>query len=493
MFFAFPLNNKPDWRNPPVLTLLLILINVIIFFGPQRSEEKAWERAAQFYRESRLLAEIEMPRYVEFLRQSGNAEKRQIADVVEKLHQRGEIERPLELMERDSVFQQRLESGSLLPPEDPRYAKWRELRSRYVALKGKPFTARWASNPADWNPASLITSVFLHGSVAHLLGNMLFLFVFGYTVEQTLGARRFLALYLLAGACGDLGDLLARWNSPGLGLGASGAISGLMAAYAVLYGKQRIRFFYQLLFYFDYVKAPAIILLPIWIAHEFLQQWLDGNGGVAYMAHAGGLLGGAALTWWYRRRNPEGTVVTAPAAPPEDKITPLRRKAEAALKEVRLDDACALYRQLTALQPDNREFVASYFNLAKREPGSDHFHRAFRRVMEVPANTDDHPAWLLECYRIYMATAQPPRLNGEQMGKLAFRFARNGHLAEGDRLYRLLAGREPSHQAIPGILLALLTAALKKSGQAAAQDYCDILKAEHATSPEARMAADLLR
>ena len=104
-----------------------------------------------------------------------------------------------------------------------------------------------------------------------------------YTVEQTLGTKRYLALYLLAGACGDLGDLLSRWNSPIIGLGASGAISGLMASYAVLYGRQRIRFFYQFLFYFDYVKAPAIILLPVWIGHEFLQQAINSEGGIAYI------------------------------------------------------------------------------------------------------------------------------------------------------------------------------------------------------------------
>jgi len=493
MFFAFPLNNKPDWSKPPVLTLLLILINVIIFFGPQRAEEKAWDAAADFYRDALILRTTEMPRYVEFLRQSANPEKRRMADLVEKSYARGEIHRPLQLLERDQDFQRLLANGSIIAPDDKHYARWQAQRAQFLALKGTPFTSRWASNPSDWSPWSLITSVFLHGSVSHLLGNMLFLFVFGYTVEQTLGAKRYLVLYLAAGACGDLGDLLARWNSVSLGLGASGAISGLMASYAVLYGRQRIRFFYQFLFYFDYVKAPAIILLPIWIAHEFFQQWFNNAGGVAYMAHAGGLLSGAALTYWYRHKNPAATVVASPAPPPPDKITPLRLKAEAALKAIQLDEARTLYQKLLALQPDNGEFANTYFNLAKREPASDHFHRAFRHVLKLPTTTEDRSSWVLECYRIYMSTAQPPRLSENQMGRLAFRFARDGYLSEADRLYRLLAGRAPAHESLPGVLLALLSATLKKSGPAAAQGYRELLEAQHSTSPEARMAADLLR
>ncbi|MBN8449323.1 MAG: rhomboid family intramembrane serine protease [Candidatus Accumulibacter sp.] len=90
-----------------------------------------------------------------------------------------------------------------------------------------------------------------------------------------------------------------------------------MAMYVSLYGRRRIRFFYQFLFYFDYVKAPAIILLPVWIAHELVQQQLDGQGGVAYMAHAGGFVTGALLIAWYRWRH-QVTTVDLPEAATDD-------------------------------------------------------------------------------------------------------------------------------------------------------------------------------
>ena len=91
---------------------------------------------------------------------------------------------------------------------------------------------------------------------------------------------------------------MATWayaGQGGLGLGASGAVSALMGMYAVLYRMRRIRFFYQFLVYFNYVTAPALLLLPAWIANELLQHWLGGRG-IAYMAHLGGLLTGGATT-----------------------------------------------------------------------------------------------------------------------------------------------------------------------------------------------------
>lgn len=107
-----------------------------------------------------------------------------------------------------------------------------------------------------------LTAAFLHASTGHLLGNMVFLFLFGFSVEPGPGRWRYLAFYLL-GAVG--GSLMAGWAYAGqgsYGLGASGAVSALMGMYAVLYRLRRVRFFYQLFFYFNYVTAPALLLLP---------------------------------------------------------------------------------------------------------------------------------------------------------------------------------------------------------------------------------------
>lgn len=492
MFFAIPLNNKLDWRRPPFITVLLVLLNFIVYFGPQRMESKALEQAANFYAESSILAKMEFPRYAEYLRQSGDPQQIKLAGAIESALKQGEIHGPLHAMESDKEFQKKLSSGLIFKSADEGYAEWKEQRSKYESLKGAPFTQRWASNPSDWSPVSLITSAFLHGSATHLIGNMIFLCLFGFTVEQTLGAKRFLALYLLSGACGDLGDLLARWGSTTIGLGASGAISGLMAAYAVLYGKQRIRFFYQLLFYFDYVKAPAIILLPAWIAHEFLQQLINSEGGIAYMAHAGGLISGAIVAYIFKKFNPQEVVVPQ-AKETENPADVLRERGNAALKALKLDEARNIFRKLVKLEPKNREFLNTYFNLAKTVPADEHFHRAFRYIVNCNLDDPESSKWIFDCYQAYVGTARPPRVTADIIARLTFRFARDGRLQEADRLLGMLISRDSGHAEIPNILLALLTYSIRQGHRRKAEEYQRVLNHQHGNSSQARMAEDLLR
>src|SRR5207253_3231721 len=133
----------------------------------------------------------------------------------------------------------------------------------------------------------------------HLLGNMLVLGVVGYIVEEVLGRRRYFAFYLLSGIASIALYWVCNRDSAVPALGASGAIAGVMGMYSVLFGLRRINFFYSLLVYFDIARAPAIVLLPVWLANEAYQLMVVG-GHVNYLAHIGGLLGGAALAWWYR-------------------------------------------------------------------------------------------------------------------------------------------------------------------------------------------------
>ena len=491
MFLVFPLNSKPDWRNPPWMTILLIVVNCIIYFGPQRSEEKAWEPAVDYYTKSDL-PKLEFPRYLDYLRHSGSRQRQALAEHVDEALKHGAPGYALHTMEGDRSFQDELHAGRIWKPDETDYAHWREQRLRFDRLKGPVFTARWASNPADWQPASLVTAAFLHGSVAHLIGNMVFLFVFGYTVEMALGRRRYLAFYLLAGAAGEVGDLLARWGSPGLGLGASGAIAGLMAMYAMLYGRQRIQFFYQLLFYFDYVKAPAIILLPVWIAHEFLQQWLNPEGGVAYMAHAGGLIGGALLLAWHKHYHPETKVPTA-KEPVSDGFVEEKAKAEALVKAMKLPEARDAYGRLIKIRPGDRDVLARYFNLAKLTPADEHFHRAARHVFALDGDDEPTNALVHECFQTYWGSAKPhPRITSEQLARLAIRFARAGRVADADRLGTALMKQDPAHQALPSVLLGLVHAELKRNGRDRAAEHGRSLALRFGASAEARIAKELL-
>ena len=487
MFLAFPLNSKPDWRNPPWATMLLILINCLIYFGPQRSEQLAWQGAAAFYLKSELPA-IELPRYAEYLQRADA----HAAERLQRARSAGATLFALRLMDNDVEFQRLLHTELIVRPDDERYSRWRQQRARFEVLKGPSFTHRWASNPADWQPITLITAAFLHGSAAHLIGNMIFLFAFGYTVEMALGRSRYLLFYLLAGAAGEVGDLAARWGSTVIGLGASGAISGLMAMYALLYGRRRIRFFYQFLFYFDYVKAPAIILLPVWIGHEFLQQWLNPEGGIAYMAHAGGLIGGALLAAGYKYRHPDATVPIVDESPVDAYVERLG-VAEEQVKVMQLDEARGSYAALSRERPSDRSVLQKYFNLANLTGAKDDLHAAAHRIFSLDGMDAATDTLLHDTFRAYWTAARPrPELSASEMSRLAIRFARLGQIVDAERLLRLQVSQNPGHANLPSVLLGLVRAEMARNGRARAAQFAAELTKGFPQAAEARIASDLL-
>lgn len=149
--------------------------------------------------------------------------------------------------------------------------------------------------------APLFTSMFLHGGWMHFLGNMLYLWVFGDNVEDWLGSLRFLLFYLVCGLLAALLQIAVHPGSPIPMIGASGAISGVLAAYLVLFPRARVLTFVPILFFFYLVRLPALIFLGLW----FLLQFFNGAvsltagdlsmGGTAWWAHIGGFVAGLVL------------------------------------------------------------------------------------------------------------------------------------------------------------------------------------------------------
>lgn len=147
-----------------------------------------------------------------------------------------------------------------------------------------------------------VTSMFLHGGWFHLIGNMWFLWVFGNNVEDSMGHLRFLAFYVLCGLVAAAAQTFMSPASPIPMVGASGAISGVMGAYIVLYPKVRIHMLVVLVIFVTRIVVPAYLMLAYW----FLLQLLGGGltsgseGGVAFWAHAGGFVAGALLIYVFR-------------------------------------------------------------------------------------------------------------------------------------------------------------------------------------------------
>lgn len=147
---------------------------------------------------------------------------------------------------------------------------------------------------------TIVTSMFLHGGWLHLLGNCWYLWVFGNNVEDAMGHLRFLGFYLLAGAMAAGLQVAMGPDSAIPMVGASGAISGVMGAYVVLYPKVRVHTLVFLLIFFFRVTLPAWVMLGFWLAMQLLNAQVEQVGGVAVWAHIGGFVAGALLILIFR-------------------------------------------------------------------------------------------------------------------------------------------------------------------------------------------------
>ncbi len=158
------------------------------------------------------------------------------------------------------------------------------------------------------NLHTLFTSLFLHVDIFHIGGNMIYLYIFGDNIEDALGHTRFLLFYFVCGLAADLAHILSVAYTTGLQvptLGASGAISGVMGAYILLYPRARIETL-TLTLVITVVSIPAVFFLGFWFILQLLYTWLDIVGNVAYWAHIGGFAAGIALGWIAKRkRKPE--------------------------------------------------------------------------------------------------------------------------------------------------------------------------------------------
>ena len=184
-----------------------------------------------------------------------------------------------------------------------------------IACQGQPgVSGSPAQQPATWE--TVFTSMFLHASFLHIFGNMIFLAIFGPTVEDAMGRARFVVFYLLGGLVALGAQVVADPDSTGPTLGASGAIAAVLGGYLVLYPRARVLALVLIVFFFTLIEVPAVFLLGFWFLSQ-LYLGLAGlaggpnSEGVAYFAHIGGFAFGLLAIKLFVARRARG-----PAAPP---------------------------------------------------------------------------------------------------------------------------------------------------------------------------------
>jgi membrane associated rhomboid family serine protease len=163
------------------------------------------------------------------------------------------------------------------------------IQAKPILIDGVQYLVPQAPGP-DPIYLTLLSSMFMHGSWLHIGGNMLFLWIFGDNVEHRAGPLLFLVVYLAAGLVGSAAQILSDPTSPIPSLGASGAISGVLGAYLILFPRNRVTVFVLRFL----VQIPALVAIGMWIVLQVVSSLADptGSGGVAYLAHLGGFTTG---------------------------------------------------------------------------------------------------------------------------------------------------------------------------------------------------------
>ncbi len=150
---------------------------------------------------------------------------------------------------------------------------------------------------------TLISSMFLHGGWMHLIGNMAYLYIFADNIEDELGKFKFIIFYISCGILAGLSQALIDVNSEIPMIGASGAISGILGAYLILFPKKDIKVFFWFFIFVKIFRVPAMYVIGCWILIQFFSLNNSKDSNIAYLAHIGGFIGGIILIIIFRKKN----------------------------------------------------------------------------------------------------------------------------------------------------------------------------------------------
>lgn len=429
-----PAESKPDWSTPPLITLGLIVLNLLVFLLYQGNDDDIAQRAAQIYRTHDLI-QVERDHYLDYLKQKN-------ADDLEVLAQLDDESIPSEYLIQSIVYDRgfdhylnRLWQQGDIPLTEANQI-WRVHRQLFEEQRNRISAIAAGLTPAEAKPWTFLTSLFMHGGWAHLLANMVFLFLFGFALESVLRPYVYLSMYFASGIAASALFVLLNSESYIPLVGASGAISGLMGMYLALYQFRRIRFFYTVFFYFGEFRAPALLILPLWLAKELYGHFFV-ESNTAYWAHIGGLVAGALLMLLAKESNKQFSQTQVTKNQSEE-IDATFKKIQLAMTQLEYSKAQGFARWLCDRHPADPRPWHLLFDLHKLQPHQQAFHETVGVILKQFCNPQsDLSQWqphidtILKEYS--SITSDAPVLDGDRYLSLANKYWLNEsyHKAEG--------------------------------------------------------------
>jgi membrane associated rhomboid family serine protease len=482
---AIPLTKKIHLKNPPVATIAIIMINVLVFIIFQTHDGERYAAAKSFYFRSGL-SEIEFPLYLNYLKAHRPQEYRKLEKKIDPQNPAG-ARRLYHRLQYDTPFIDLLEKGQL--PYGSKFEKNRHeiLRLEYDDLQKKIVSLYYGFRPARPRLETWLTSMFLHGGVEHLLGNMVFLWLIGCLIEY--GCRRwlFLVLYSLGGLAATGFYWILNAHSLVPSIGASGAIAGTMGAFTVFYGLKRVRVFLTLGFYFNYLQFPGIVMLPLWIGNEAFQMTFNQGSGIAYAAHLGGLMGGAAMAL-ILRRIPNLLDLEAFEDADSGGPNPLIEKALDHMGRLEFDEARTLLLSAAEDLGDDEAVLKHLYLIDRQNPSADDFHRTSRRRLEALCRQPETYAEAFRIYREYLQLAKPARLGDKVYLLLSRVFCDMGKSEDAHRLVAHLVKNRPALEDLPLLLLRVADLHAERGNRKARTACLKCICNKYPMSTEARIA-----
>lgn len=285
-----PTEKRFDWKHTPVILILIVLANILIFFLYQSGDDKKIESAMALYQKNGLFKQ-EWPLFKQYLIQI----KDPSLDEHENAYKADDIANLSYAMISRGDFYNYLKADAFELIGYYSVDEWAgPRRTIHEKMMSVSYIAHGLQLP-DFKAHQLITHQFLHGGLMHLLGNLIFLIICGFAVEAAIGHWRFALFYIASGVAGGLAHVLFHGDTHSTLVGASGSISGVMAMYLGIFRFKKIEFFYWFFVFVGYIRVPALLVFPFYIGKEIYSFYTNEASNVAFMAHAGGFVAGALL------------------------------------------------------------------------------------------------------------------------------------------------------------------------------------------------------
>ncbi|MCK5310845.1 MAG: rhomboid family intramembrane serine protease, partial [Desulfobacteraceae bacterium] len=445
-------------------------------------------KAEQYYFESGL-AKIEVSKYQDYVTKHKKHEenvgpaqndtrksKKESEKLLYKLHME---------IEKDKSFLEKLHNDEIITKKDENYFEWKALRENYESQAAQVIFSEYGFKPVFHRPFTFLSHMFLHGGLGHLIGNMIFLWIAGCLVEAGSKREYYITAYILSGFSAVVFFWLLNFDSVRPLVGASGAISGLMGIITTLYGTKKIKVFFYVGFYFNYLRAPAIILLPIWVGKELWSYLYGGPSSTAYMAHVGGFLGGAVLGYLniklFKLINHDALTEQRRSKTPE-----YLEKAMECSGRLEFDEARGILEQAYKEAPEDTIILEQLFKTVKADPESKQFHLTTKRVLGLLSKNQSNYSLVDKIYNEYTELVKTPKLPAQLFIRLCSIFSTLGQTEKAEKILALFLKRKPEMQQVPDAVFKLALAFKKNENIKKYNYYKKILCVKYPESNETR-------